>query len=312
MENDFYDFIIIGAGVAGLTAAQYASRANLSALVIDPISQGGQVEQIIELENYPGIYPAISGFDFIKAMTEQTLSFGAKIIKDSVISIDKPNDKYLVKTKEKEFESHTLLIATGAFRRQLNVPGENEFVGHGVSYCATCDGPFFKNRRIAVIGGGDAACDEATYLATLSDKVTLIHRKGQLRAQKGIAERVLRNPNITVMFNSIVKEIKGDTVVKSLLLENSKTHEESNFETDGVFVFIGMIPRSELVENLPKDEAGYIITNEKMETKFPGMYVAGDIRSKSFRQIVTACADGAIAANSARSYISELNEEVYK
>lgn len=311
MDTNFYDFIIIGAGVAGLSAAQYASRANLSVLVIDPYSEGGQMQQIIELENYPGIYPSISGFEFTKAMVDQTVSFGAVMEHSMVVSIDKPKN-YIVKTKQKSYESYALLIATGAVHRKLDVLGEEKFTSRGVSYCASCDGPFFKNRKIVVVGGGDAACDESMYLATLSNDVTLVHRKGELRAQKSIAERVLKNPNIKTIFNTTVKEIKGDTVVKSIVLTNTKTNEESEIAVDGVFIFVGMIPRTELVDNLQKDSAGYFVTNEKMETAVPGMFVAGDIRSKPFRQVITACADGAVAANSAREYISILKDEVYK
>jgi len=312
MNTLFYDFIIVGAGAAGLSAAQYGARSNLSVLVLEPFLEGGQVQNIISLENYPGLFPAISGVQFSETMKNQTLSFGAKIEHQNVVSIDKPNKKFVVKTTKAIYECYALAITTGAAHRKLGVPGEKEFESKGVSYCATCDGPFFKNKKIVVVGGGDAACDEAMYLSSLSDDVTLIHRKGQLRAQKVLAERVLKNPNIKVIFNTTVTEIKGTNMVHSIVLQNTETGKQSERPVDGVFVFIGMNPRTELVENLDTDASGYIITNEKLETKIPGLYVAGDIRAKPFRQLVTACSDGAIAANSAREYISEIKNEVYK
>ena len=182
----------------------------------------------------------------------------------------------------------------------------------GVSYCATCDGPFFKNRRVVVVGGGDSACDEATYLATLASEVSLVHRKGALRAQKAVAEKVLNNPKIKVIFNTVVKEIKGKYKVEEVVLENTETGATTSLGADGVFIFVGMIPQTDLVEMLPKDEAGYIKTNESMETAIKGMYCVGDIRSKPFRQVVTATSDGATAAFSAGLYIRELKNEVYK
>jgi thioredoxin reductase (NADPH) len=311
MNTLFYDFIIVGAGSAGLSAAQYGARSNLSVLVLEPFLEGGQIQNIISLENYPGIFPAVSGVEFSEAMTKQTLSFGAKIEHATVDSIDKINEKFVVKTKSVIYECSALLIATGAVHRKIGIPGEKEFESKGVSYCATCDGPFFKNRKIVVIGGGDAACDEAMYLSSLSDDVTLIHRRGQLRAQRVLADRILKNPNIKVIFDTNVIEIKGDGVVKSIVLKTN-TGEVTDLSVDGVFIFIGMDPRTELVGSVKKDESGYIITNERMETNIPGLFVAGDIRSKPFRQVITACSDGAIAAHCAREYVSEIKNEVYK
>ena len=312
MDNSFFDLIIIGAGPAGLAAAQYGARSNLSVLVIENAAEGGQVLNINNLENYPGVFPGLPGPDFIDTMKKQALAFGAKFVTASVSSIDKIDGKYKLTSPSGVFSSYAVIIATGAEHRKLGIPGEAELAGAGVSYCATCDGPFFRNRKIVVVGGGDSACDEATYLSTLSSDVTLIHRRGQLRAQKAVAERVLSNPNIKVVFNTVVKEIRGQGRVQSLLLENSLTKETSEINADGVFIFAGMIPRSDLVEMLPKDESGYIITDENMETALKGMYCAGDIRSKPFRQIVTAISDGAVAAHSAGQYIRELNNEDYK
>ena len=307
-----YDLIIIGSGPAGLSAAQYGARANLKTLVIENGSTGGQVLNINEFVNYPGVFPAVSGVDFINTMVEQAKSFGAEILTANVSSIDKVKNLFVLKTDKGEFKSYTLVIATGAAHRKLGVPGEKELTGMGVSYCATCDGPFFKNRKVVVIGGGDSACDEATYLATLASEVTIIHRKSSLRAQKAVADKVLNNPKIKVIFNTVVKEIKGKYKVDELVLENTETKEESTLKADGVFIFIGMIPQTDLVEMLPKDEGGYIKTNENMETAIKGMYCVGDIRSKLFRQVVTATSDGATAAFSAGLYIRELKNEVYK
>ena len=307
-----YDLIIIGSGPAGLSAAQYGARANLKTLVIENGSVGGQVLNINDFENYPGVFPAVKGSDFINTMVEQAKAFGAEFFQGTVSSIDKIKNQFIVKTDKGELKSFTLVIATGAAHRKLDIPGEKELSGMGVSYCATCDGPFFKNRKVVVVGGGDSACDEATYLATLASEVTLVHRKGTLRAQKAVAEKVLNNPKIKVIFNTVVKEIKGKYKVEEVVLENTESGEISSRSADGVFIFVGMIPQTDLVEMLPKDEGGYIKTNESMETAIKGMYCVGDIRSKPFRQVVTATSDGATAAFSAGLYIRELKNEVYK
>jgi len=311
METNFFDMIILGSGPAGLSAAQYAARAALKVLVIEN-GASSQAFNINKLENYPGLYPAVSGPDFMDAMKSQAVSFGANFRIASITSIDKIGDTFTLKTDSETFKSNTVLIATGAEHRKLGIPGETELEGRGVSYCATCDGPFFRNKRIIVIGGGDAACDEATYLSTLSKDVTIIHRKASFRAQKAVADRILTNDGIKKVFNTVVKEIKGSEKVEAIVVENTQTGEISEIGADGVFIFVGMIPRSDLVDMLPKDEGGYIITNEKMETPVKGLYCAGDIRSKSFRQVVTATADGAIAADSAGKYIRELKGEIYK
>lgn len=312
METKKYDFVIIGAGPAGLAAAQYASRSNLKTLLIDESVPGGQVLTIFNFENYPGLYPAVPGTQFVEQAKQQALSFGAQIIQTKVASVDKVQHNFVIETKAGVFAAPTLLLATGAEHRQLGVTGEKEFAGRGVSYCATCDGPFFRNKKIIVVGGGDSACDEATYLATLSSQVSIVHRKGQFRAQKAVADRVLHNPNITVHFNSTVSEIRGDSKVTSVQLTDTMTGRQSELAADGVFIFIGLIPRTSLFQTLPVDENGYVKTDEDMRTVIPGLFAAGDVRSKSFRQVVTACADGAIAANEAAKYIRNLNNEVYQ
>ncbi len=312
MEHTQYDFIIIGAGPAGLSAAQYASRANLKTLLIDQSLPGGQVTNIFNLENYPGVFPAVNGMAYIQNMKDQAQAFGAEIIQTIVSSVEKTGGEFIVKTESGECKAPTLCLATGAEHRKLGTPGEKEFEGRGVSYCATCDGPFFRNKEVVVVGGGDSACDEATYLATLCSHVTVVHRKGQFRAQKAVAQRVLSNPKISVVFNSNVTAIQGEKKVQSVEITNVLTGEKTNLAASAVFIFVGMLPRTSLFAELKTDQSGYIVTNEDMETSIPGLYAAGDVRSKSFRQIVTACADGAIAAHQAQKFIQELNGEEYK
>ena len=300
--SELYDYIIIGAGPAGLASAQYADRGGPKCIVLDMAGAGGQVTQITELENYPGVFPVVNGTDFMMGMQKQAESFGARIEMVQVTSIDKTGNNYVVKSRNKTFEAPALCLATGAFHRNLEVPGEMELTGRGVSYCAVCDGPFFKNKKIVVVGGGDSACSEAVYLSSISPDVTIIHRRDTFRAQKAVVDKMVA-AGVKTVFDSVVKAVNGDAKVESVTLENVKTGEQTKLECDAVFVFTGMLPRTELVEMLPKDEAGYIKTNEKMETIMPGLYAAGDVRSKSFRQVVTAVSDGAIAANSAREYI---------
>lgn len=303
MEIKNYDYIIIGAGPAGLAGAQYAARGGLKTLVLEGIASGGQVMQINELENYPGVFPAINGNEFIETMQKQAESFGAEIAHVHVSSIDKTNDLFVIKTKDIEYHSKCLCIATGAVHRNLEVPGEKEFTGRGVSYCAVCDGPFFRNKKIIVVGGGDSACSEAIYLSTISNDVSIVHRRDSFRAQKAVVDKMLEK-GIKPVYDSVVKKINGSVKVESVTLENVKTGEQTDLLCDAVFVFTGMIPQTDLVDMLPKDEGGYIKTNEEMETLIPGLFATGDVRSKSFRQIVTAVSDGAIAANRAKEIIN--------
>lgn len=311
METTAYDFIIIGAGVAGLAAAGYAGRANIKTLVLEAGGNGGQAQNIMHLENYPGVYPAVPGTDFIDTMRSQAEAFGAQIQQKQVVSVDKIGSQFTVRTDTAEYTAPALLLATGSSPRKVGCPGEAELAGRGVSYCATCDGPFFRNKKIVVVGGGDSACDEATFLSTLSPYVTVIHRKSQFRAQKAVAERVLNNPKINVIFNTVVTEIRGNGKVQSVMLKDTNTGAEREIEADGVFIFIGAEPRTDLMPILRHDENGYIITDEDMATSVPGLFCAGDVRSKPFRQVVTATSDGAVAAHSAAKYIRSLRNEVY-
>ena len=319
--SDSYDLIIIGAGPAGLTAAQYGARANLRVLVIEQMSVGGQAVIIDVLENYPGntgqfdtegemLYGPRTGYEFAMDLHRQAETFGASFLMNSVVSLKKENYVFLLNLSNGEtLKAKAVIIATGSKPRLLEIPGEKEFTGKGVSYCATCDGNFFKGKKIFVCGGGDAACDEARYLSRLSDHITLVHRRDSFRAQKALAERTMNNPNIKVRLNTVITEIKGDKKVKSVILKDTKSGSICEEETDAVFIFAGSIPQASLVSgglNAGLDESGYIITDQKMATNVIGLFAAGDVRSGAFRQIVTAAADGAMAAHSAAEYIDGL------
>lgn len=310
MNND-YDVLIIGGGAAGLTAAQYAARANLKVAVIEEMAPGGQCLLIADLENYPGFPEAISGLEFSQRFEKQAKNFGAEFITATVKGIRKEKDLFHVDTSKGDLKSLTVIVATGAKHRKLGVPGEQEFSGRGVSYCATCDGPFFKNRKILVVGGGDAACDEAMFLSNITDDLHLIHRRDRFRAQPALAERVKKNEKIDVRFHTVLKEIKGSMKVESVLLENTESGEQYEETMDAVFVFIGSIPQTALLPDLEKDDAGYVVTNECMETSVKGLYAVGDVRNTPFRQLVVAASDGAIATHCAAQYIDELHGKSY-
>jgi thioredoxin reductase (NADPH) len=325
------ELIIIGAGPAGLTAAQYGARANLKTIAIEQMAPGGQALIIDVLENYPGNVEQLdangkviagpkSGFEFSQDLHRQAEGFGASFISGSVVSLQKEGEKFVVTLADGEtLAALAVIIATGASHRKLNVPGENEFEGCGVSYCATCDGPFFKNKKIFVAGGGDAACDEAQYLSRLTPNVVLVHRRDRFRAQKSLAERVMRNQNIEVRLNTIIREIKGRQKVSSVLLERTGNDGKGTGETyedtaDAVFIFAGTVPQSSLVSGQTAngasgglkaelDENGYIITDQKMASSVPGLFAAGDVRAGAFKQVVVAAGEGAVAAHSAAEYI---------
>jgi len=304
MQKDFYDFVVVGAGAAGLTAAQYGARSGLDTLLIDSSDAGGQALNIFTLENFPGFFPAVKGRTFIDNMQAQAQSFGAEIALARVKSIDKIKNQFIIKTDKGSVSCYTVLIATGAEHRKLGAKGESEFNGRGVSYCATCDGPFFRGGKIFVVGGGDSALEEAFYLSSLTDQVILVHRRDQFRAQKAIQQKIKKNKNITVIFNTEIAQIKGGQKVESVVLRDTVSGEKVEQPADAVFIFVGMNPRTDLVSMLRKDEGGYLITNYRMETSVPGMYAAGDVRAKPFRQLITAASDGAIAAHQAHEYVT--------
>ena len=310
-EKQMYDVIIIGAGPAGMTAAVYTSRANLTTLMIERGMPGGQMATTEDIENYPG-FESIVGPELSTKMFEHAKKFGAEYAYGDVDRVvDKGEIKEVI-VGDKTYEAYTVIIATGAEYRKLGAPGEEELTGRGVSYCAVCDGAFYKGREIAVIGGGDSAVEEGMYLTRFADKVTIIHRRDELRAQKIIQDRAFDNEKIEFIWNKQVESVnEKDGVIGSLTLVDTKDGSKSEFDTQGMFVYVGTDPLTAPFKDLDiLDENGYIVTNEDMETKIPGIYAAGDVREKLLRQIVTATGDGSIAAQAAQKYIEDLKAEM--
>ncbi len=300
-----HDVVIIGGGPAGLTAGVYAARGGLKSLICEEKIIGGQIVLSYEVENYPGFPQGISGMELIENFSKQAEKFGVETSYEGVTKIENDREcKSVYLTNGSCIKTKTIIIAAGASANKLGCPGEKKFTGKGVSYCATCDGAFFRNKTVAVIGGGDSAIEEALYLTNLAKKVYIIHRRDQLRAIKILQDRALENKKIEFVFNSVVKEIQGDKLVNGLLIENRKTKEINRLDVDGVFIYVGVTPNTAFVSEIIKlDENGYIITDEKMETNIAGVFAAGDIRVTPLRQVITAAADGAIAASSAQKYI---------
>jgi thioredoxin reductase (NADPH) len=308
------DLIIIGAGGAGLTAAQYAARANLSTLLLEELASGGQALIIDRLENYPGFPDPIPGTELARLFEEQATRFGAEIKFSGAQKVARGEGLFTVHTDDGPLTSLTVILATGAKHRTLDVPGEKEFTGRGVSYCATCDGPFFKGQPMLVVGGGDAACDESAFLAHLSDSVLMVHRRDRFRAQKALAERTLHNPHIQVRFNTELKQIRGDGKVQQVSLLDNKTGKTYDQQTSAVFVFVGSIPQTGVVRELgvELDQGGYVLTDQRMQTNLPGLFAVGDVRATPFRQLVVAAGEGAVAAHAAAQYIDELKGDAYR
>ena len=306
-----YDVIILGGGPAGLTAGLYAGRSRLSTLIIEKGQDGGQIAITDEIENYPGqMVEGESGPSLIARMTEQAKKFGAERCSDVIKSVDLSGDvKKLVGTKG-EYEAKCVIIATGAFPKPIGCENEGKFTGKGISFCATCDASFFEDFEVYVVGGGDSAVEEAMYLTKFARKVTIIHRRNELRAAKSIQEKAFANPKIAFMWDSVVVKVDGDELLSSMTVKNVKTGELTTVEADeddglfGLFGFIGYNPNSQLFEGMLDMEHGYIKTDDNMHTSIPGVFAAGDIRVKSLRQVVTAAADGAIAAMQAEHYVS--------
>lgn len=309
-EERLYDVIIAGAGPAGMTAAVYASRANMDTLMIERGIPGGQMADTEDIENYPG-FDNVLGTDLSNKMFEHAKKFGAEYAYGDIKEVEDRGDYKLVKTSNKEFKTKALIITTGAQYKKLGIEGEEELTGRGVSYCAVCDGAFYKERELVVVGGGDSAVEEGMYLTRFAKKVTIIHRRDQLRAQKILQERAFANEKMDFIWDTVVEKINGENgKVSSVSLRNVKTDERYDHPIDGVFIYIGMVPLSEPFKSLGiVDNEGYIPTNENMETKIPGIFAAGDIRVKELRQIVTATGDGSIAAESAQKYVEELAEK---
>jgi len=310
MPEKIYDVIIIGAGPAGLSAGLYAGRSRLSTLIIEKEKDGGQIVVTSEVENYPGGADNETGPSLIGRMVKQAEHFGCEKVYDTIIDVDINGEIKTLKGVKASYQSRTVIIATGAHPRPIGCPGEQEFVGRGVSYCATCDAPFFQDVEVYVVGGGDAAVEEAIYLAGFARKVTVIHRREELRAVKSIREKAFAHPKLEFMWNSVVTELRGDGILSSMVVRDTVTGESRVIEADeddgifGVFPFVGFIPHSELFIGKLDMDGPYIKTDENMSTNIPGVFAAGDVRSKSLRQVVTAAADGAIAATRAEHYLS--------
>lgn len=308
--SKIYDVIVLGAGPAGLAAGLYAGRARLSVLIIEKGQDGGQIAITDEIENYPGQVEGDSGPSLIARMTEQAKHFGAERVSDLIKSVELEGDvKKLVGAKG-EYLAKTVIVATGAFPKPIGCQNEGKFVGKGISFCATCDAAFFEDFEVYVVGGGDSAVEEAMYLTKFARKVTIIHRRDQLRAAKSIQEKAFKNEKIAFMWDTVVDSVEGDEMLEAMVVKNVKTGELTRIEADpedgifGLFGFIGYNPNSALFEGILDMDHGYIKTDENMHTNIEGVYAAGDIRVKSLRQVVTAAADGAIAAMQAEHYLS--------
>ncbi len=305
-----YDIIIAGAGPAGMSAAVYASRANLSTLMLERGVPGGQMMNTEEIENYPG-YDHIMGPDLSTKMFEHAQKFGAEYQYGEILGVEDHGDYKLIKNSNGDYKGKAMLIATGSSPRKLGVPGEDTFTGKGVSWCAVCDGAFFRNREVVVVGGGDSAVEEANFLTRFASKVTVVHRRDQFRAQKIIQDRLFANPKVTVIWDSAVKEVLGENKVTGVVVENLKTNEQTELPADGVFIYVGADPLSKPFTDLGiTNDKGYIPTDELMHTKIEGIFAAGDIREKTLRQVITAANDGSQAAISAQHYIENLDERI--
>lgn len=299
-----YDTIILGAGPGGMTAATYASRANMSVLMIDRGIYGGQMNNTAEIENYPG-FPSILGPELAEKMYASSTQFGAEYAFGTVLHVEAQADgSWRVVTDMDEYSANTVIVATGAAYKKLDVPGEEAFAGRGVSYCAVCDGAFFRGQHVIVVGGGDSAVEEATYLAGLADHVTIVHRRDKLRAQQILQDRAFANEKISFVWNSEVEEILGDDKkVTGVRVRNNQTDETSVIDAAGVFIYVGLLPVSDPVQDLGITDAnGWIMTNDRMETSQPGIFAIGDVREKELRQITTAVGDAAVAGQNAFSY----------
>jgi len=308
MEN----LIIIGSGPAGWTAGIYAGRAQLSPLLITGGAPGGQMALTSEIENYPGFPQGLSGQELTQLMQQQAERFGTRVQMDEVNAIELSNHPFKVTTYGDEYETKSLIIVTGTSPRKLGVPGEAEFRGRGISYCATCDGFFYQDRQVVVVGGGDSALEEAIFLTRFVTQVHVVHRRNRLRAEKVFQERAFRNEKIEFVWDSVITEILGEGKVAGVRLKNVKTEEESTLEADGVFIYVGVIPNTGFLGGqLELDDRGYIVTNRQCHTSMPGVFAAGDVQERVLKQVSTAVGSGAMAAMEAEKFIAELEDRAY-
>lgn len=300
-----YDTIIIGAGPAGMTAALYAARSNLKVALIEGGLPGGQMNNTSDIENYPG-YANISGPELAEKMFEPLENLGVEHLYGFVNNVEDHGDVKKVITDDEEFETRTVIVATGSKHRLLGVPGEEELNSRGVSYCAVCDGAFFRDQDLLVVGGGDSAVEEAIFLTQFAKSVTIVHRRDELRAQKVLQDRAFANEKINFIWDSVVKEIKGENRVESVVIENVKTNQVTEYAFGGVFIYVGLDPVSDFTKDLQiQDESGWIVTDDHMKTSVAGVFAVGDVRQKDLRQVTTAVGDGAIAGQEAYKYITE-------
>lgn len=310
--SKLYDVIVIGGGPAGLSAALYAGRSRLSVLRIEKGKDGGQIAITSEVENYPGCLEGESGPSLIERMSKQSEHFGAELVNDEVVDVKFDGKEKVVVGKKGEYTAKAVIIATGASHRPIGCKNENDFVGKGISFCATCDASFFEDFEVYVVGGGDTAVEEAMYLTKFARKVTIIHRRDELRAAKSIQEKAFKNEKLDFMWDTVVEEVSGDGILDTMIVKNKKTGELTTIKADeedgtfGLFGFIGYMPKTDVFEGKIELQNGYILTDENMKTNVPGVFAAGDVRVKSLRQVVTAAADGAIAATQAEKYIESM------
>lgn len=309
---NLYDVVIIGGGPAGLAAGLYAGRAKMNTIILEKEKAGGQIVTTHDVENYPGSVDEPTGPRLVARMVEQCKQFGVEIRYEEVQSVELDGDIKVIKGAKEEYQAKTIIVATGAKPRKLDVPGENELTGKGVSYCATCDGAFFEGLPVYVFGGGDTAVEESLFLTKFARKIYIVHRRDEFRAAKSIQEKVFKHPNIEVIWDTTLKEITGDGIVERMVLKNTKTGEETEILADeddgtfGIFVMVGYLPETEVFKGkLNMDRTGYLITDENMATNIPGVFAAGDVRVKPLRQVVTATNDGAIASIQCEKYIEE-------
>ncbi len=308
-----YDIVIIGGGPAGLTAGIYASRAKMKTLLIESTFSPSLITTTDLIENYPGFPGGIDGFGLVERFKEQAVSFGLEAVQDDITAIKASEDgSWWCALGSQEYPARALIIASGAAYAKLGVPGEKEFTGRGVSYCATCDAPFYRDRALVVVGGGDTAVQEALFLTRFASRVTLVHRRDSLRATAILQERAFANDKLDFVWNSVVEEIRGDKAVSAVRLKNLASGQLQDLAADGVFIFAGYIPNTELVSGIVnRDEGGYIVVDDHMRTSRPGIFACGDCIRKLLRQVVTACGDGATAAFAAQLYVEELKGTLY-
>ena len=312
--NKVYDLIIIGAGPAGLTAAIYAQRARLNTVVLEKLTPGGQILLSEKIENYPGFPEVISAQKLMKQVQKQAENLGTKLNYEEARSIALEDEEKIIHTSGgKKYKTLAVIIATGAETRRLGIEREKEFIGRGISYCATCDAPFFRNQQVAVVGGGNMALQEALYLSKFAEKIYLVHRRGMLRGEKILQERITKNPKIEIIWRSVVDQIYGEEKVKGVKLKNLKTKKTHNLPCSGLFIFVGLKPNTEFVQNiLELDEKGFIKTGENLESSRRGIFACGDVRKNLLKQVIVACGEGALATHMAEKYINEVKGIEYK